>query len=166
MALGTTLARTVKRMLRPGAPDRHRERLRCMVPELPGTTTYDRRMSDQPPPNWGGPPPPPQQPGGGPVPPPSYGQQPPPPGYQAYGGSTTTKHPQGTLILVFGIVGLVTCLPLAIAAVVMGQRAMNQMNANPGVVYTNRGQVNAGRICGIVGCAIAVIYFIVVLATR
>jgi hypothetical protein len=73
-------------------------------------------------------------------------------------------HPKGTLILVFGIVGMITCLPLAIAALVMGQQAMNEMNADPTTTYTNRGQINAGRICGVIGCATSIVYLLVVIA--
>ena len=101
-----------------------------------------------------------------PPPPPSYGQQPPPPGYAAYGGPATRSHPQGTLILVFGIVGLITCLPLAIAAWIMGQRALKQIDGDTGVTYTNRGQVNAGRICGMIGVILAVVTWVIYLATR
>jgi len=67
-------------------------------------------MSDAPPPGWGGPPPPPQQPPNqGPYSA-NYGQQPPPPpaGYTAYnpqggGGANYRTYPQGTTILVLGI---------------------------------------------------------------
>ena len=138
MALGTTLARTVNRMLRRGARVCHQTRV---VPDLPATTAYALRMSDVPPP-----------------PPPSYGQQPPPPGYTAYrGGPATAAHPQGTLILVLGIVsffcfGIIT----GTIAVVLGTKALKEMDADPSTVYTNRGQINAGRICGIIGAVLSI----------
>ena len=72
--------------------------------------------------------------------------------------------------MVFGVLGLcgLACgllYPFGIAAWVMGQAAMNQINADPTTVYTNRGQVNAGRICGIVAtCIMAAFVVIVVIA--
>ena len=61
----------------------------------------------------------------------------------------------GVLILVLGILGII-CLPiLAPIAWVMGN------NALPTASPDQRGQVNAGRICGIVGTILLVIYIIV-----
>ena len=94
-------------------------------------------MSAMPPPPPGGPPPPP----GGASP---YG-------YQPYGAARTIEHPQGTTILVFGILSLVVCGFLGPVAWGMGNKAMREIDANPQVTYTNRGNVSAGRICGIIG---------------
>ena len=33
----------------------------------------------------------------------------------------------------------------------MGNTAVREMNANPAVDYRNRGNVTAGRVCGIIG---------------
>jgi hypothetical protein len=72
--------------------------------------------------------------------------------------------------MVFGILGLcgLACgvlYPFGIAAWVMGQMAMNQIKADPTTVYTNRGQIAAGRVCGIIAtCIMAVIVVIVVIA--
>ena len=76
-------------------------------------------------------------------------------------------------MLVFGILGLcgVACFvlfPFGIAAWALGQTAMNQIRADPTTTYTNRGNVNAGRICGIVATGILIALFalfIVALAT-
>lgn len=149
-------------------------------------------MSDVPPPGWNGPTPPPQPYGQQPhapiwpaAPPPAAppgvwpaGPPPAPSGYQPYnpyganpyGGGRS--HPRGTLILVFGILGLagfMTCVtfPFGIAAWVMGQSAMNEIRADPTTTYTNAGQVNAGRICGIVAtCLFAamIAFFAIVIA--
>jgi len=73
------------------------------------------------------------------------------------------SHPQGTTILVFGILGLLICGPLGIAAWVMGQKAMNEINADPTATYTNRGQVNAGRICGIIATCLMILGIIIVI---
>lgn len=89
-------------------------------------------------------------------PPPGYGSPTPgyggpPPGYGGYpGGPAGVEHPQGTIVLVLGILGLVMCQILGPVAWVMGNRAMAEIDAAPGR-YSNRGAVNAGRICGIVG---------------
>ena len=114
-------------------------------------------MSDAPPPGWGGPPPPPQGPPGGPYP--AFGQQP-PPGYprsSPYGGGELRTHPQGTTVLVLGILSLVVCSLLGPVAWTIGNRALREIDTSPGINYTNRGSVNAGRICGIVAtCLLAI----------
>ncbi len=109
-------------------------------------------MSDQGSP----PPPPPPPPGSGdggylPPPPPGggdygggYGAPPPPMG----GGPV--DHPKGTTILILGILSLVCCSPLGIAAFVMGNNALKEIDAQPGR-YANRQLVQIGRILGIVG---------------
>ncbi len=83
--------------------------------------------------------------------PPGYGQ---PPGY-GYGGYPA-EHPQGTTILVLGVLSLVVCGVLGPVAWTMGNTALKQINANPGA-YTNRGNVQAGRICGMIGTALVAI---------
>lgn len=91
--------------------------------------------------------------------PPNYGTPPPPPaGGYGYGGGPVGggDHPQGTTILILGILGIVCCGPLGIAAWVMGNKAIKEIDANPSA-YTNRGTVNAGRICGIVGTILMVV---------
>ncbi len=113
-------------------------------------------MSAMPPP-----PPPGQQP---------PGQQPPgqqPYGYQPYGASRAIEHPQGTTVLVMGILSIVVCGVLGPIAWGMGNKAMREIDANPQITYSNRGNVNAGRICGIVGTVLMVLgilAFIVVIA--
>ncbi|WGX94623.1 DUF4190 domain-containing protein [Nocardioides sp. L-11A] len=89
--------------------------------------------------------------------PPNYGTPPPPPagGYGA-GGFGGGDHPQGTTILILGILGLVCCGPLGIAAWVMGNKAIKEIDANPGA-YTNRGTINAGRICGMIATILMIV---------
>jgi hypothetical protein len=71
---------------------------------------------------------------------------------------------QATTILVLGILSLIcSCLPLGIAAWVMGNRELEAIDGgmrNP----ANRGTANAGRIIGMVATALGVIAFIVLLA--
>ena len=118
-------------------------------------------MSDQ-----GSPPPPPPPPpgsgdGGYPPPPPpgggdyggGYGAPPPPMG----GGPV--DHPKGTTILILGILSLVCCSPLGIAAFVMGNNALKEIDAQPGR-YANRQLVQIGRILGIVGMVFLVLTLI------
>ncbi|MGA9451100.1 MAG: hypothetical protein WBW41_07120 [Verrucomicrobiia bacterium] len=70
------------------------------------------------------------------------------------------KPHRGTLILVLGILGLVLCAPLAIAAWIMGSGDLKQMDAgtmDPG----GRGMTKAGKICGIVGTILLIIGIII-----
>ena len=86
--------------------------------------------------------------------------QPPPPGQPPYGppnqygapvyGFAPPDHPQATLILVLGILGLVLCQVISPFAWVMGNRVVAEIDASNGQLG-GRGQANAGRICGIVG---------------
>lgn len=102
--------------------------------------------------------------------PPAYGQSPgyggygvaPPPGYQAYGqppgygGMATTDHPQGTTILVLGILSLVICQLLGPFAWSMGSKALKEIDLNPGR-YSNRGNVVAGKICGMISTILLIV---------
>ena len=67
------------------------------------------------------------------------------------------EHPQGTTILVLGILSIVVCGVLGPVAWNMGNKALREIDADPGVVYRNRGNVTAGRICGMIGCALMVL---------
>ena len=100
-----------------------------------------------------------QQPGGAPPPPPNT----PPPGYSTppgygYGGQQmyAREHPDGTTILVLGILSLVVCGLLGPFAWVKGNNALREIDANPGA-YTNRSNVSAGRICGIIASVFLII---------
>ena len=85
-----------------------------------------------------------------PPPPPSLppGYQPPPQGGYGWGGGQI-DHPQGTAVLVVGILSLVLCQILGPIAWSMGNNALREIDANP-AMYRNRGAVQAGRVCGIV----------------
>jgi hypothetical protein len=99
--------------------------------------------------------PPPPPPSGGYDPPP-WGGAPPPPGYTGGGQyGHTREHPQGTTILVLGILSLVVCGLLGPFAWAMGTKAMHEMDASPGV-WSNRGNVTAGRICGIISSCLLI----------
>ena len=92
------------------------------------------------------------------IPPSNY---PPPPG--GYGPTPSAGSGNGTLILVLGILSIV-CLPiLGPVALIMGNNALKSGSVDPSQLQL----VNAGRICGIVGCVflvLGVIYWIAILA--
>lgn len=59
------------------------------------------------------------------------------------------KPHRGTLILVLGILGLVVCAPIGIAAWIMGKGDLAEMDA--GVMDpSGRSMTNAGKICGLI----------------
>jgi hypothetical protein len=60
------------------------------------------------------------------------------------------KPHRGTLILVFGILSLVVCAPLGIAAWVMGNGDLKQIDAGT-MDPAGRSLTSAGRICGMIG---------------
>jgi hypothetical protein len=75
----------------------------------------------------------------------------PPAGYPAGGGyGFPQPHPQGTTVLVLGILGLVVCFIPGIVGLVLGNRALKEIDANP-AAYNNRQNVVVGRILGIIG---------------
>jgi hypothetical protein len=109
----------------------------------PGYPPYDRGS---------GPGYPPYDRGSGPgYPPQDYGSG---PGY-GYSPYPAREHPDGTTILVLGILSLVACGLLGPFAWVKGNRALAEIDRNP-AAYTNRSTVQAGRICGIVATCILV----------
>ena len=87
-----------------------------------------------------------------------YGQQP-------YGAAAPQPHPRGVAVLVLGIIGLLICAPCGIVALVLGNSAIKEIDANPGA-YTNRGMVNAGRILGIIAIVLWVIGALISLIAR
>ena len=72
------------------------------------------------------------------------------------------KPHRGTLILVLGILGLVICGPLGIAAWVMGSGDLKEMNAgtmDPG----GRSLTNAGKICGMIASILTIIGVVILI---
>jgi len=122
-------------------------------PPYPGDPSGQQPQPEQPGPSqpagqgqpWGAAPPPPQQP------------------YQAAPGqwSVRPKHPQATLVLVLGILGLVVCQVLGPFAWVMGNKAVAEIDANPGA-YEGRGEAQAGRILGIISTVILVLSIVAI----
>lgn len=70
---------------------------------------------------------------------------------------------QATVILVLGILSIVCCSPLGIAAWIMGNNELRAIDEGRRPVE-NRGTANAGRICGIIGVALLALS-IILLAT-
>ena len=66
------------------------------------------------------------------------------------------KPHRGTLILVLGILSLVICGPLGIAAWVMGSGDLKQMDAGT-MDPSGRGNTQAGKICGIIGTILLIL---------
>ncbi|MCU0783173.1 MAG: hypothetical protein MUF81_03825 [Verrucomicrobia bacterium] len=72
------------------------------------------------------------------------------------------KPHRGTLILVLGILGIVLCGPLGIAAWIMGNGDLKAMDAGT-MDPSGRGNTNAGRICGIIATILLAISIVVVI---
>jgi uncharacterized membrane protein len=93
----------------------------------------------------------------------AYGQQYPPAQVNPYAAySVGPEHPQGTVILVLGILGFFTFIT-GIIALVMGRKAMREINAS-GQVYSNRSQVQIGYILGIVTTILGSLYVLAIIA--
>lgn len=58
--------------------------------------------------------------------------------------------------MVFGILSLVLCAPLGIAAWIMGNGDLKQMDAGT-MDPSGRSNTSAGRICGIIGTVLLII---------
>lgn len=89
-----------------------------------------------------------------------YGQNP----YGQGGQPFPQPHPSGTVVLVLGILGIVLCPIAGIVSLVMGNKALKEIDANP-MAYNNRQNVNIGRILGIVAIALwalVIIFYVVV----
>ncbi|GAA3644629.1 hypothetical protein GCM10022224_004010 [Nonomuraea antimicrobica] len=85
--------------------------------------------------------------------------------YPNYGpgpyGQPPQSHPNGTTILVLGILSLVVCTFIGPFAWSMGNKALREIDAS-GYYYDNRGHIQAGRICGIVSSALLILMLLFV----
>ena len=73
------------------------------------------------------------------------------------------KPHRGTLILVLGILSLVVCGPLGIAAWIMGSSDLKEMDAGT-MDPSGRGQTQGGKICGMIACILMILGFVLVIA--
>ena len=63
---------------------------------------------------------------------------------------------RGALILTFGILSIVCCFPFGIAAWIMGNNDMQQIEAGM-MDPSGKGITNAGKICGIIGTILGIL---------
>jgi len=70
------------------------------------------------------------------------------------------KPHRGTMVLVFGILGLVLCMPLGIVAWIMGNGDMKEMDAGR-MDESGRGITQAGKICGMISVILAVVGIVI-----
>lgn len=78
--------------------------------------------------------------------------------------ATGMKPHRGGMILTFGILGIVCCIIFGILAWVMGGSDMKEM-AEGRMDPSGEGLTKAGKILGIVGCALAILGMVIALAT-
>ncbi|RBP39706.1 hypothetical protein DES53_109133 [Roseimicrobium gellanilyticum] len=72
------------------------------------------------------------------------------------------KPHRGTLILVFGILGLVTCQIFGIVAWIMGNNDLREMDA--GIMDPEgRSNTSAGRICGMISAILLAVSLLIIL---
>ena len=94
--------------------------------------------------------------GGQPAP---YGQQSPMPyGQQPY-GAPSQEHPQGTMILIFGILGIFITI-FAPIAWYLGNKAKGEIQAS-GIQYSNEQNISIGRMLGKIFTIIAIVSIVV-----
>ena len=70
------------------------------------------------------------------------------------------KPHRGTMILVLGILGLLVCGPLGIAAWVMGNGDLKEIDAGT-MDPSGRGTTQAGKICGMIATILMIVGFII-----
>jgi hypothetical protein len=70
------------------------------------------------------------------------------------------KPHRGVLILVLGILGIVCCFILGIIAWVMGNGDLREIDAGR-MDPSGRGLTQAGKICGMVGVILWIIYIVI-----
>jgi hypothetical protein len=89
-----------------------------------------------------------------------YGQQPHMPYGQPY-GTPPQEHPQGTLILIFGILGIFITI-FAPIAWYLGNKAKNDIQAS-GFHYSNEQNISIGRMLGKIFTIIAIVSIVLVI---
>ena len=72
------------------------------------------------------------------------------------------QHPQATLALILGILGLAVCPFVGIAALVVGNKARKQIDAAPGQ-FAGRGMATAGFVLGIVSVTLIALFMLLVI---
>jgi hypothetical protein len=77
--------------------------------------------------------------------------------YGQHYGAPPREHPHGTLILIFGIIGIFVTI-FAPIAWNLGSKARKEIRAS-GIPYSNESNVNAGRILGMI---LSIVWLVVV----
>lgn len=91
-----------------------------------------------------------------------YGQQSPMPyGQQPYTMPPVQEHPQGTLILIFGILGIFITI-FAPIAWYLGNKAKRDIQTS-GIQYSNEQNISVGRMLGKIFTIIAIISIVFVI---
>ena len=94
--------------------------------------------------------------------PPPYGQQSPMPyGQQPYTMPPMQEHPQGTMILIFGILGIFITI-FAPIAWYLGNKAKQDVQTS-GIQYSNEQNISIGRMLGKVFTIIAIVSIVLVI---
>jgi len=94
--------------------------------------------------------------------PPPYGQQSPMPyGQQPYTMPPVQEHPQGTMILIFGILGIFITI-FAPIAWYLGNKAKQDVQTS-GIQYSNEQNISIGRMLGKVFTIIAIVSIVLVI---
>ncbi len=83
-------------------------------------------------------------------------------GYPHHYYQLQVEHPSGTTVLVLGILSLVLCAILGPFGWAKGNEAMRDCALSPGR-YSNRGSIQAGRICGIVASCLFVLQILLII---
>ncbi|HEX4845501.1 MAG TPA: hypothetical protein VFV26_04730 [Geothrix sp.] len=73
-----------------------------------------------------------------------------------YASATPVKAHRGTMILIFGILGVICCVIFAILAWVMGGNDLKAMAAGQ-MDPSGEGLTKAGKILGIIGCVLGIL---------
>lgn len=73
-----------------------------------------------------------------------------------FGSGFSLQPHRGTMILTFGIIGIISCLPLSIAAWVMGSGDLKKMDAGQ-MDPAGRSNTNVGKILGMIGTLLAIV---------
>jgi hypothetical protein len=73
-----------------------------------------------------------------------------------YASATPVKAHRGTMILIFGILGIICCVIFAILAWVMGGNDLKAMAAGQ-MDPSGEGLTKAGKILGIIGCVLGIL---------
>ncbi|MEJ5296630.1 MAG: serine/threonine-protein kinase [Armatimonadota bacterium] len=93
----------------------------------------------------------------------SYQPQPPPDSTGARPPGVFVRPHRGETILILGILGLLCCVPLALAAWLMGSSDLNEINAGR-MDRAGHDMTQAGMICGIIGTVLGGVWFFLALA--